>query len=829
MSLLGDSLGSTLACNARNRVFRSLASLTNSFESFVESLQNIKCPSFQPGEGSFSKPERLLPDGRVQVLLNDIASVTWDDISQSVSKCQWLDESLGLEARDWLWWHKFCGGIWDKKAHRNYAVCRVLDDIRMCDGILFGKRFTLAGWGPTPRDAQATTLIQLLDSANECGVLGDADAFRRLPPNLTPDNVTPWVMDLLPPGCDDDSGMPEPPVPEPHGFCVTIDGVSVRIGDVSNPAKAKKQRFGSPSIFGLLKWKSEETAVPPFIRWRDVVSFAAHPLRAWSKLMGRCLQLLVCHCTMLPGGLGFAKLVGVRDLVWSAYRMQASMESLSLLEQDMSDMFWEIPGEEALQAVSWAVGECKKKLRGKTLWFSLSKEAKCLDRLGKSADRQFTVVNDDHLTRFVKFDLQQNVLFVLGSLILRPGGKGVPIGGFISAQLAELWALWKEHTQLMGEQNVRTHFESALNQCIATNSPPGRQFLPPHTQGPSQLLPAPSVQGFVTGPTDFSASPVNGPEMTVCEGIMRVRLPPLVSWEQLHSNGFRGWWAPVESLVAVLQVDDVPIFLVKSTPWDGAPAGRLSTILRYTPQRDKHKVGEHLKGFEVLKGIVGELRNPPPRCTSDSPIDGPSLPFVLMGRYRDNIYLLMSRIPPHIRPWVEFGVACFLRSTYGIPLKWEPHPQGSVNWGECLLRVLPQRISMLRKGVCLSLSDLDGSDDTSDLEWSKWVDPLSPNARLVWQSLLPAIFLKCIWYAWNSEDVLLNCRSMVWGLVHRRVPGSWWKARLRRLYDFWEMQHFFPLHMIYEWQKQARSLRTDGDLSSLDNGDSVLPALPVRS
>ena len=155
-SLLGESLGSTLACNARNRVFRSPASLTNSFESFIESLQNIKCPSFQPGEGSFSKLERLLPDDRVQVLLNDIASVTWDDISQPVSKCQWLDESLGLEARDWLWWHKFCGGIWDKKAHRNYAVCRVLDDIRTCDGILFGKRFTLAGWGPTPRDAQAT-------------------------------------------------------------------------------------------------------------------------------------------------------------------------------------------------------------------------------------------------------------------------------------------------------------------------------------------------------------------------------------------------------------------------------------------------------------------------------------------------------------------------------------------------------------------------------------------------------------------------------------------------------------------------------------------------
>ena len=101
--------------------------------------------------------------------------------------------------------------------------------------------------------------------------------------------------------------------------------------------------------------------------------------------------------------------------------------------------------------------------------------------------------------------------------------------------------------------------------------------------------------------------------------------------------------------------------------------------------------------------------------------------------------------------------------------------------------------------------------------------------KLIWESLLPAIFLKCVWYAWNSEDVLLNRRSMVWGLVHRRVPGSWWKTRLRRLYDFWEMQHFFPLHMIYEWQKQARSLQTDMELSSLDDKDSVLPALPRRS
>ena len=108
---------------------------------------------------------------------------------------------------------------------------------------------------------------------------------------------------------------------------------------------------------------------------------------------------------------------------------------------------------------------------------------------------------------------------------------------------------------------------------------------------------------------------------------------------------------------------------------------------------------EHLKGFEVLGGVVGELPPPPPPqwCTSDSSNGYQSLPFVLLGRYRDNIFLLMSGVLPHLQPWVEFGVAGFLHCIYGISLKWEPHPIGSVTWGECMLRVLPNRMSMLQR------------------------------------------------------------------------------------------------------------------------------------
>ena len=37
-------------------------------------------------------------------------------------------------------------------------------------------------------------------------------------------------------------------------------------------------------------------------------------------------------------------------------------------------------------------------------------------------------------------------------------GKGVPIGGFISAQAAELWAIWKEHRVFANEHRLRPMF-----------------------------------------------------------------------------------------------------------------------------------------------------------------------------------------------------------------------------------------------------------------------------------------------------------------------------------------------------------------------------------
>ena len=78
----------------------------------------------------------------------------------------------------------------------------------------------------------------------------------------------------------------------------------------------------APCVFELLKWKADEFVVDG-LRWRDIVSFAGHPLQAWSRVMSRCLQMLVSFLIDQGIGLGFAKMQGVRDQLHAAARMGA--------------------------------------------------------------------------------------------------------------------------------------------------------------------------------------------------------------------------------------------------------------------------------------------------------------------------------------------------------------------------------------------------------------------------------------------------------------------------------------------------------------------------
>ena len=52
-------------------------------------------------------------------------------------------------------------------------------------------------------------------------------------------------------------------------------------------------------------------------------------------------------------GLGLARMLGVHDLMFAAWRVGGSASNMSLAEMDMDDMFWQMPEDEGIESVDW--------------------------------------------------------------------------------------------------------------------------------------------------------------------------------------------------------------------------------------------------------------------------------------------------------------------------------------------------------------------------------------------------------------------------------------------------------------------------------------------
>ena len=110
------------------------------------------------------------------------------------------------------------------------------------------------------------------------------------------------------------------------------------------------------------------------------------------------------------------------------------------------------------------------------LWFSISKSGdKSLDRVGKAAGKDFRMITAEQIIRFLQFNMKGNTLLVAGRVLLQQGQRGVPIGEFLSAQLAEIWAAWKEFSKLFATSDDTNTFAadvtSALHQVCTCSVP----------------------------------------------------------------------------------------------------------------------------------------------------------------------------------------------------------------------------------------------------------------------------------------------------------------------------------------------------------------------
>ena len=115
-------------------------------------------------------------------------------------------------------------------------------------------------------------------------------------------------------------------------------------------------------------------------------------------------------------------------------------------EMDIDNCFWNLDKHGVLKAVRKVAGRVRwgRKVKG-DLWFSIAKGGdKTVDHMGKGSESSHRTVNLEDVLNFVEWDVFHNTDFVFGSLVLAQGDKGVPIGGFLSAQLCVLWGIFRE-------------------------------------------------------------------------------------------------------------------------------------------------------------------------------------------------------------------------------------------------------------------------------------------------------------------------------------------------------------------------------------------------
>ena len=100
---------------------------------------------------------------------------------------------------------------------------------------------------------------------------------------------------------------------------------------------------------------------------------------------------------------------------------------------------------------------------------------KRLDKLGRGSSTDCSSISEEEVIRYVLFDIEDDIRLVFGRLILRQGGKGVLIGGFRSAQLAEMWCSWRGATWGFGQS--KGDVETTLKSDLAVSFPNAKMSL----------------------------------------------------------------------------------------------------------------------------------------------------------------------------------------------------------------------------------------------------------------------------------------------------------------------------------------------------------------
>ena len=150
---------------------------------------------------------------------------------------------------------------------------------------------------------------------------------------------------------------------------------------------------------------------------------------------------------------------------------------------------------------------------------------------------------------------------------------------------------------------------------------------------------------------------------------------------------------------------------------------------------------------------------------------------------------------------MALAVESLLQTIYGIAFKLELHTT-QINWCESMLTRYEGRGALFRKGVCQQLP-VSAQHIQGDYEWRKWTPVYSPNAADVIKTFLPSLALKSLWHASDLQCVVINMRSMFWGVGANHYPVAWWKPPIKRFLHRYSLNDVIHEALFEAWVRQG--------------------------
>ena len=138
------------------------------------------------------------------------------------------------------------------------------------DSILFAKEFDIAGVSDSAWQCQALAMRQISQCADRHRILQRGEELQALNASL---QILQYRAVFIAKHCIPVALRDTMPFPD------------------LLKAAPPKRRHAPPSIFPVPKWKLQEMI--NFFAWRNIISFAFHPVKPLAKIVGRCLTLMV--------------------------------------------------------------------------------------------------------------------------------------------------------------------------------------------------------------------------------------------------------------------------------------------------------------------------------------------------------------------------------------------------------------------------------------------------------------------------------------------------------------------------------------------------------